>query len=186
MSIPLLVTKLHLPQSQRGLVTRSSLIKRLNNGLSGKVTLVSAPAGFGKTTLISDWVCNSLPEKFNKHAAWLSLDNTDNTTLQFWHYVISALKTVHPSLGKTCQAALYNSPTPPINAVLTNLINEIAKNDGFLFLGLDDYHEIINPEIHDALDFFIEHLPNNLHLAIITREDPPLALSRLRGPRADE
>jgi len=181
MSIPLLTTKLNMPRPHLDLVKRPLLIGRLNAGLSGKLSLVAAPAGFGKTTLVADWIVNELPENHQERVAWLSLDSADNSPVQFWTYVIAALQMVAPSLGKILQAALHTAaPLPPIESVLTSLINEIVLDDRNLILGLDDYHEITHPEIHAGLAFLIEHLPSNLHLVIVSREDLPFSVSRYR------
>jgi LuxR family maltose regulon positive regulatory protein len=180
MSAPLLTTKLQVPPSRLELVPRPFLIERLNAGLSGKLTLISAPAGFGKTTLVVDWLANALPNAYQGRIAWLSLDGKDNTPVQFWNYVIAALQTIDSSWGKVPQTTLQTSPSPPIETILVTLINEIAAQEQPLILGLDDYHEITRPEIHTALEFLVENLPANMHLVMATREDPPLSLSRLR------
>ncbi len=174
---PMLITKLHIPRSSLNLVARPILIDQLNNGLAGKLTVVTAPAGFGKTTLITEWLSNGLPDGYQDRIGWLSLDDSDNSAGQFWDYVIAALQTIDPSLGKVSQAALQGSP---VRAILTNLINEIAAAGDSLILCLDDYHEIGTADIHDGVEFLIENLPGNMHLVIMTREDPPIALSRLR------
>jgi LuxR family maltose regulon positive regulatory protein len=108
------------------------------------------------------------------------LDSGDNSAVQFWSYVTAALQTVDPSLGKVSQTALQSSAAPPVRAMLTSLINEIAALPDPLILSLDDYHEINSTDIHEGIDFLIENLPANMHLVIMTREDPPITLSRLR------
>jgi LuxR family maltose regulon positive regulatory protein len=179
-ALPVLVTKLHIPRSGSNLVTRSALMDRLNSGLVGKLTLVTAPAGFGKTTLVTDWLSNGLPDEYRDRIGWLSLDTTDNSAAQYWNYVIAALQTIDDSLGKVPQMILQSSAAPPVRAVLTSLINEIAALSDPLLLGLDDYHEINSADIHNEMEFLIENLPPNLHLVIMTREDPPITLSRMR------
>jgi LuxR family maltose regulon positive regulatory protein len=185
MSASLLTTKLYIPPTRAELVSRPRLIERLDEGLrSGhKLTLISATAGFGKTTLLSAWVGarRALPQRI----AWLALDEGDNDPARFWRYVIAALQMVNPKIGKTMQGALQSPQPPPPESLLTTLINDVADvidaTDGPLILVLDDYHVIEAEPIHQSLDFLLDHLPPELHLVIATREDPPLALPRLRG-----
>ena len=167
MPTPLLTTKLHIPRPRLELVARPLLVERLNAGLSGKLTLVAAPAGFGKTTLVADWVTNVLPKAYGDRVAWLSLDSNDNTQVQLWNYVISAFQTVDSSLGKVSQTVLQSSPLPPIETILTILINEIAAYGHPLILGLDDYHEITTPEIH------ADHWPRRRSSGAIRHVEPP-------------
>jgi LuxR family maltose regulon positive regulatory protein len=194
MGAPLLTTKLYIPQPRSNLLSRPSLIQRLNDGLrlGHRLTLVSAPPGFGKTTLISDWLRHlgsSPPAASGFGTGWLSLDEADNDPLRFWSYVVAALETARPDLGQTALAMLRAPQPPPIENVLTNLINQIAAQPDRILLVLDDYHVIETPDIHQALSFFLDHLPpgsgpggqpQGLHLVIITREDPPLPLPQLR------
>jgi LuxR family maltose regulon positive regulatory protein len=173
---PLLQTKLHIPRIRPELVSRPRLIERLNAGLRRKLTLVSAPAGFGKTTLLSEWVAAC-----DRPVAWLSLDEGDNIPSRFWAYLVSALQTFHKDVGEAALAALRSSQPPPIEEILTALINESASIPGQIVLILDDYHLITTQSIHDALTFLLDHLPPQMHLFIAGRSDPPLLLSRLRG-----
>ena len=178
---PLLTTKFHTPPQRAEVVERPQLTERLNAITPGKLALVTAPAGFGKTTLIVDWINNQLPKPHQGRVSWLSLDSTDNTPLQFWTYVIAALQHVNPSLGRTLQPSLHAaSPLPPIETLLTALINEITLDRQPLLLSIDDYHEITNPEIHQGTAFLIENLPPNLQLIILSREDMPFSISRYR------
>lgn len=182
-SIPetLLTTKFHLPPQHAEIVSRPHLIERLNTITPGKLALVTAPAGFGKTTLVADWINNLLPESYQGRVAWLSLDNADNAPLQFWSYVIATIQRVSPSLGRTLLPSLLAAaPLPPIESLLTALINEITLDGQPLLLGLDDYHEITNPEIHRAIAFLVENLSPNLYLVILSREDMPFSVSRYR------
>ncbi len=182
----LLRTKLYVPSPRPNLVPRLRLIERLNQGLQlgHKLTLISAPAGFGKTTLVSDWV-----QSINKTtppiaAAWLSLDENDNDVARFLTYFIAALKQsggIDPSFGEEVVAMLQSSQPPPPEAALTPIINKMAAVPDQFAIVLDDYHLIEAQPIHDALGFFIENSPPTVHLAIVTREDPPLPLSRLRA-----
>jgi LuxR family maltose regulon positive regulatory protein len=176
----LLRTKLFVPQVHPDLVERERLIRRLDQSLRCRLTLLSAPAGFGKTTLVGSWIA-----KREWSVAWLSLDEGDSDPGRFWAYVVAALRTLWPDVGESTMALLRSPQPPPIESVLTELINDLASRDidGPAFLVLDDYHAIDQPEIHNALDFLLEHLPPQLHLIISSRADPPLALSLLRGRR---
>jgi LuxR family maltose regulon positive regulatory protein len=181
METSLLQTKLYRPQPRPNLVPRPRLIERLNEGLSGKLILIAAPAGSGKTTLVSDWLRQIEPP-----AAWLSLDQTDNDLTRFWSYLIASLQTVQPELGQMALAGLqalgfgYADAASLIDNLLTHLINDIATLSGQLVLVLDDYHLIEATEIHHSLNFLLNHLPPPLKLVLITREDPPWPLARLR------
>ena len=175
MPTSLLTTKLYIPPPRPNLVPRPRLIERLNAGLHGKLTLISAPAGFGKTTLLSEWVASC-----KCPVAWLSLDEGDNDPARFWAYFVAALQTIAPHLGEGILRALQSPQPPPAESILTALINEItAIPDNFLLV-LDDYHVIDAKLIDDALTFLLDHLPPQMHLVIATREEPSLPLARLR------
>jgi LuxR family transcriptional regulator, maltose regulon positive regulatory protein len=179
----LLATKLWLPTPRLNLVARPQLIARLQDHPERKLTLIAAPAGFGKTTLLAEWLqAEDAGQGAGQYAfAWLSLDEHDNDALLFWRYLTAALQTVDDGLGETA-AALLESPQPPESRfVLTSLINDIAGRDGRLILILDDYHVIHNRAIHDGLAYLIERQPPQLHLVITSRADPPLPLARLRA-----
>lgn len=179
MSLFLLQTKFYIPTSRPELVSRARLIERLNRGRRRKLTLVSAPAGFGKTTLLSDW-----SRQCELPFAWLSLDEGDNDLKRFLSYFVAALQTVPTSnivIGEAVADALQAPQLPPIEALLTALINDIATSSDAFVLVLDDYHLIDSPEIDQALAFLLNHAPPPLHLAIATRVDPSLPLSRLRA-----
>ncbi len=174
--VELLSTKLFIPRPRSDRVSRPRLIERLNAGLDRKITLITAPAGFGKTTLLSEWIPHS-----PRPVAWFSLDEGDNSPARFWAYVIAALQTLSPELGKGVQPLLRSLPTPAIKSILTGLLNEIHTfEQPFVFI-FDDYHLIENTEIDDELAYLIDHQPPNLHLFITTRIDPGLPLSRLRA-----
>lgn len=175
MSTPVLATKLSIPRLRPKIVSRSRLIERLNEGLQQNLVLISAPAGFGKTTLVSAWV-GACPYP----TAWLSLDEGDNDPARFLTYLASALRTVAPSLG-TGLLALLQSPQTPPEALLTTLLNDLAAIPTELILVLDDYHVIEARPIDHILAFLLEHLPPQVHLVIATREDPHLPLARLRA-----
>ena len=184
MDIPLLTTKLYAPPPRSDLIHRPRLVAQLDAGLpqQRKLTLVSAPAGFGKTTLLGAWIAES-----ERPAAWLSLESADNDPLRFWRYVVAALQTLpsfsEAEVGATIPATLASPQPPPIEVLLTDLLNEIAATPEPFLLVLDDYHVIHESAIHDGLAFLLEHLPPTLHLVIATRADPPLPLARLRGRR---
>jgi LuxR family maltose regulon positive regulatory protein len=179
MAALLLKTKLHIPAVRPELVSRPRLIECLNAGLEHKLTLISAPAGSGKTTLLSEWIQDRLTPPL--HVAWVSLDEGDNDPARFWTYFIAALQAAQAELGKAALLMLQSSQPPPIEAILTTLINEIIESPGAFVLVLDDYHVIEAQPIHNALTFFLDHLPQSVHLVIAGRADPPLPLARLRG-----
>src|SRR5215204_4068459 len=176
---PLLLTKLSIPSARPSLVTRLRLSERLEEALGGKLTLISAPAGFGKTTLLSMWLAVS--SRSGRSAVWLSLDPGDNDPTRFWRYFIAAADRLCPGAGDTALVLLQSPQAPPIEAILTILLNELAELPADAVLVLDDYHLITSRKIHEALAFLIEHLPPQMHLVISTRADPPLPLSRLRA-----
>lgn len=186
--MPILATKLYIPPPRPAVVLRPRLIERLNAGLHGKMSLISAPAGFGKTTLVSEWVAVSrkLPAR---PVAWLSLDEDDSDPARFLTYLVAALQTLLPSeteksgpkLGDGALAMLQSPQPPPVESILTALLNEIAAIPDQFILVLDDYHLVDAQPVDEALTFLIQHLPPQMHLVIITREDPPLPLARLRA-----
>jgi LuxR family maltose regulon positive regulatory protein len=175
---PLLLSKLSVPSVRSALVSRPGLSERLEEGLGRKVTLVSAPAGFGKTTLLSAWIRDLSGAR---PIAWLSLDSGDNDPARFWRYVVTAIDQLQPGSGDTALAQLGSPQPPPIEVILTTLLNGLADLDSATALVLDDYHLIESRAIHEAVTFLTEHLPPQMHLVISTRADPPLPLSRLRA-----
>ena len=177
--IPLLTTKLYAPPPRPGPVPRPRLTQRLNEGLTRKLTLISAPAGFGKTTLIGEW--RSAPPAGELPCAWVSLDGEDNEPTRFWTYVVAALGRVQEDLGAGVLPMLRAPQPPPMRSILTALINEFAALPHDCLLVLDDYHLIQAEAIHEALAFLLDHTPPQLHLVIASRTDPPLPLSGLRG-----
>jgi LuxR family maltose regulon positive regulatory protein len=179
---PLLATKLYIPPIRPELVSRPRLIERLNAGLDRKLTLVSAPAGFGKTTLVTEWLAGvSRRGGCGRPFTWLSLDENDNDPARFFTYFVAALQRLDPNIGQTAQAMLQAPQPPSPEALLTSLINDIAATSTPFALVLDDYHLIDAPPIHQQLAFLLEHLPPSMHLGLVTRADPPLPLSRLRA-----
>ncbi len=181
----LLKTKLHIPHRRPDTVPRSLLIKQLNERIQRKLTLITAPAGYGKTSLASEWIHSLQSETAeatsNNRITWLSLEQADSEPIRFLSYVIAALQQGAPEIGVGALGLFEMAQSPPINTVLNELINDIAGLDHHILLVLDDYHVISHPEIHEALGYLVEHQPHQLHLVITSREDPPLPLSRLRA-----
>jgi LuxR family maltose regulon positive regulatory protein len=178
----LLQTKLFAPAPQSGLVTRSHLLDRLSSSLregqrfKRKLTLIAAPAGYGKTTLASSWL-----HALDIPVAWLSLEDGDNDPTRFIRYLTGALQMISSDLGRQAQAMLRSPQRPPDEIVLTTLINDLTSRDDLLILVLDDYHLIHTPGIHKALNFLVEHIPQSVHIVLATREDPPIAIPRLQA-----
>ncbi|HSH03627.1 MAG TPA: LuxR C-terminal-related transcriptional regulator [Anaerolineae bacterium] len=176
MTLPLLTTKFHIPPARTSLILRPRLFATLDTSPTRKLTLISAAAGFGKTTLLTQWLAQQ-----SRPAAWLSLDDDDNDPHRFWCYLIAALQTILPTLGQDITALLQSPQPPPIETILPTLINTLSALPQPIILVLDDYHLIDNPAIDDQLAFFLKHLPPSTHLIISTRQDPPLPLGRLRA-----
>ena len=179
MAYQILSTKLYIPPIQASLVRRPRLVRALENGYrAGKhVTLVSAPAGFGKTTLMREWITD--PD-LAKPFGWLSLDEGDNDPVRFLVYLVSAIQKVIPELGQSILATLNGSQIPPLLDLVETLINKISIVEQPFLIVLDDYHLIKKVEVHSALQLLLKRQPACLHLVIITREDPPFALPRMR------
>ncbi|WP_432523645.1 LuxR C-terminal-related transcriptional regulator [Kineococcus sp. SYSU DK006] len=174
---PLLETKFHAPRRRRGAVPRPRLAQRLDRGREGRLTLVCAPAGFGKTTLLAEraaaWAADGA------RVAWLSLDRQDADPGVLWPYVVAALRTAVPGTGTHAQALL--AAGAPTGSVLTSLLNDLHASPGDVVLALDDVHHLESREVHDGLAFLLEHLPANAHLVLAGRVDPPLPLARWRA-----
>ena len=196
MTTPLLSTKLYIPPvgpdpstgftdpaGRSGLVPRPRLIEKVDEGfrLGCRLTLISAPAGFGKTTLVSEWVHFRGAAAAPLKVAWLSLDESDNDLTRFLSYAIAALRTIEADIAGGALSALESPQPPPTETVLISLINEIAAIPGGIVLVLDDFHLIEAEPVHEALTFLLERLPPQMHLIIATREDPQLPLARLRA-----
>ena len=179
---PLLSTKLRVPPRPRALVARPRLVARLEEGLAARLILVSAPAGFGKTTLLAQWL-HGREAATPLQAAWLSLDCEDDDPARFLAYVVAALQTLEPRMAEGLPEALRSPQPPPVESLLAVLVNDAAAllAGGRYLLVLDDYHVIQDPAIHGVLRFLLDHLPPALVLAVAGRADPPLPLARLRG-----
>jgi LuxR family maltose regulon positive regulatory protein len=174
----LLQTKLRVPRPRPGLVPRPRLIARLNKALTlgRNLTLISAPAGFGKTTLVCEWL-----DRLDRACAWLSLDEADNDPARFLSYLLASLNGIDPDIGQRAVAMLQSPQPPASDALLISLINDIAATPEPFILVLDDYHLIHARSIHQQIAFLVEQLPPQMHLIIATREEPFLPLSRLRA-----
>jgi LuxR family maltose regulon positive regulatory protein len=173
----LLATKLHMPRPRQGYVPRPRLVERLDDGLAQGLVLVCAPAGYGKTTLLADWV-----QRGERLVAWLCLDPVDNDPARFWRHAVAALDGVCPGIGERV-APLLGPPVPSsYQGLVTALINELADwPGGDQALVLDDYHLIEAGPVHESLTFLLEYRPPGLAVVLTSRSDPPLALSRLRA-----
>jgi ATP/maltotriose-dependent transcriptional regulator MalT len=176
MPTPILATKLYLPRLRPNMVSRPRLIERLNEGQYRNLTLISAPAGFGKTTLISAWVTF-----IKRPTAWLSLDEGENNPTRFLTYLVAALQTIAPRLGEGVLNALQSPQPPPTDVLLTALLNELTTIKDPFVLVFDDYHVIAAKAVDQVLSYLVTHLPPQVHLIIATREDPSLPLARLRA-----
>jgi LuxR family maltose regulon positive regulatory protein len=185
MSVSILLTKLFIPLAQPELVIRSRLIEQLNRNLHRKLTLISAPAGFGKTTLVTDWLQSQGDDASSPFlVGWLSLDEGDNDAVRFLTYLITALNRIQgleTDLGVGALQMLQSPQPSPPQIILIAMINEIALVTDKIVLILDDFHLIDAQQVHECLNFLIENLPPQLHLVITTREDPPIPISRLRA-----
>ena len=172
----LMRTKLYRPRISSDIIPRARLIERLNAGLSGNVTLISTPAGFGKTTLLAVWL-----QRSERRTAWLSLDENDNELRVFVHLLAAALQTVFPDACQATASLLKAPQLPPAERVATLLSNDLADVPDDVVLVLDDYHRIRNNEVHSLLELLIRHLPPQVHLVLATRSDPPLPLACWRA-----
>lgn len=176
----LLQTKLYVPLTRSSLVPRQHLLAKLNSGLTGRLTLVAAPAGFGKTTLIARWG-QQLAEAKEWAFAWLSLDEGDNEPVNFFGYVIAALQTIDSRLGQSASELLQSPQIDSMRMVLTALLNDITDASQAIVLVLDDYHLIANPDGHEGIGFLLDNAPPHFHLVLLSRADPPFSLARWRA-----
>ena len=176
----LIATKLYVPKPRRGLVARPALLERLRHGDAARLTLVSAPAGFGKTTLLAEWLGEARGD--GRRVAWLSLDRSDRDPASFWTYMVAALDTAVPGLGSEASQLLSSVPVAT-DLVLTTLLNELAAAPGELWLVLDDYHLVDHHELGHDVTHLLEHLPPHVHVVLSTRADPDLPLARWRVRR---
>lgn len=180
---PFLSSRLTVPPLRARRVARPRLQGLLNQATEYSLTLVSAPAGSGKTSLLSTWASEFQPatDTEGRHIAWLSLEAENNDPTLFWRYVIAALEKLHPGAGQNCLPLLVARPRLPLQLVLTHLLNTLSVLSQHCILVIDDYHMIETPEVHESLIFLLEHLPLSLHLVLASRTDPPLPLARWRA-----
>jgi LuxR family maltose regulon positive regulatory protein len=172
----MLLTKLHIPPVGNNIVHRSELFEKLNSGLSRKLILISAPAGFGKTTVVSDWIDqNKIP------TTWFSIDNGDNDPIDFLSYIISGIQSIHTAFGQSALKLLNSPNRPSVESIASLLINEILNINQNFLLVLDDFHLIKSNEVLNLVTYLLEHIPGNIHIVILTRSDPALSVSRLRS-----
>jgi LuxR family transcriptional regulator, maltose regulon positive regulatory protein len=176
MSTPIISTKLYIPAPRSRTVIRRRLTERLNKGLHRKLTLISAPAGYGKTTVVCEWLANC-----RRPAAWLSLEQGDNEITRFLTYMISALQTISENIGEGVLSVLHSPQPTPTKSVLSALLNELAAIPFSFILVFDDYHAASSSEVNEALDFLLDHLPAQMHLVLTSRETPAISLPRLRA-----
>ena len=169
METSLLATKLFVPPARPGLVPRPRLMERLQLALTSRLTLVSAQAGYGKSTVLAQWISE---KKLQGSTAWVSLDEGDNDPVRFWDYFIAALRTLRPTTGEAALALLHSPQPYPIESVLTALINDLVSTPDYPVVILDDYHLIKSELVHASVTFLFDHLPPRMHLIIATRSDP--------------
>jgi LuxR family maltose regulon positive regulatory protein len=183
MNARLLTTKFHIPPWRAGAIVRARLLEQLTAGLreQRKVAVVSAPAGYGKTTLVTGWLHTLQQEGIKPAASWLSLDEADNDPPRFWRYWLAAFRPLAESLRQTIDPLLSLPQLPPVDLLLDELLNDLAAIELPALLVLDDYHIITQPQIHETLAYFIDHQPAHFHLLLTTRTEPPLPLARLRA-----
>lgn len=179
--VQILSTKLTPPGLHPPFVARPALVARMDEGLDRKLTLISAPAGFGKTTLVCQWIASREQADDPLKIGWVSLDQGDNDPVRFWRYVYTAFQRMIPQIGAPALSVIQNSPEPPFETMLTWFINQAAQQEDRAVLVLEDYHSLTSDVVHETLGFLIDHLPAQLHLILVTRNDPPLPLARLRA-----
>lgn len=182
---PLLEPKLSPPRLPGSLVVRERLLAQLDTGQEGKLTLIAAPAGFGKTTLASQWVADRRERGTFPPVAWVALDAGDNDPVRFWRYVITACRAFDVNLGESILESLHAAHPSfgpvPLEPILTTFLNALSRLPDRGILVLEDYHLITNPQIHDAMTFLLDHLPATVHVILLTRSEPPLPLARWRA-----
>jgi len=178
-SPPLLETKFYAPRWRPGSVARPRLLARLDRGTHVRLTLVSAPAGFGKTALLAEWLASA--EAHGRRVAWLSLDRGDSQPASFWTYLVTALRQVEPNIGSGTLALLQAPQSVGTEQLLGGLVNELAALPHELIVVLEDYHLVESSHVHEGVAFLLDHLPPTVHVVITSRADPPLPLARFRA-----
>ena len=172
----MLLTKIHIPKTGENLVSRSNLFDKLNEGLKRKLILISAPAGFGKTTVISSWI-----NQYKIPSAWFSINNNDNDIVEFLNYIISGIQCLKKDFGQSALKLLQSPNQTSSKSIITLLINDIIKINKDFLLVLDDFHLINNPEINNLISYLLEYIPDNLHVVILSRSDPNISIAKLRA-----
>lgn len=185
-TLSLLTPKLRLPQLHASLIARERLLAQLDASLERKLTVLCAPAGFGKTTLVRQWIAERRAHELFPPVAWVSLDANDNDPVRFWRYVLTACQNWSAEPDQQALTLLLSSTQPSLQlisleTVLTAFLNELAQQGSHGLLLLEDYHVITEPRIHETLTFFLTHLPETVHIVLMTRHEPPLSLVRLRA-----
>lgn len=176
MYAPILSTKLTIPVQRSHVVDRPRLYVRFGEGMHAKLILVSAPAGSGKTLLVNQWV------KFSSiDTAWLSLEEADNDPSRFLTYLCASLQTIFPKLAEGIMGLVQSSEPPPIEIIITYLLNEVSEITDHFVLVLDDYHLMTSEVIHQSLAYLLRHMPPHMHIVMTTRQQPKLPLARLRA-----
>lgn len=175
-ALPLLATKLHRPRISAPLVQRPRLLEELNTGLRHRLTLISAPAGYGKTTAVNQWL-----DVIDLPSAWISLDEHDSNLATFLTYLLAAVRSVYPDAGRSSEPLLRAPNFPSPDRLADAMLHDLVALPGSLILVLDDYHSIQSLDVHMAMARLVQHLPAHVQLVITTRADPPLSLERLRG-----
>jgi LuxR family maltose regulon positive regulatory protein len=178
--VPLLLPKFSFPRPQASLLLRKHLLARLDRYINYKLTLLSAPAGFGKTTLVSQWLLVRNQYTHASTVSWVALDAGDNDPIRFWYSLLTACQKVQAG-AKQSALTLFQTPSPPLERVLLHFLNNLSALTHPFLLVLEDYHNITSPHIHEMMSFFLDHLPSQIHLIITSRVDPPLPLARLRA-----
>ena len=176
--------KLQLPRIQKALLRREHLLEELDKGLERKLTLISGPAGYGKTTAVAQWIRERGARPDFSHVACITLDEGDNDPIRFWRYMIAACQKFHAGFGKEALDLLLANRLPPfkpLEMMLTALLNELSQLEQSCVLILDDFHVISSPQVSETLSFFLDHLPISFHLFMLIRGDPPISLTRLRA-----
>lgn len=174
----MLRTKLLVPRVPQRVIARPRLLARLKDGLARRLILVAAPAGFGKTTVLGQWLVDA-----DVDTAWVSLDERDNDPARFWTYAVAALGTIDPEVGVTALSMLRAPQPPPMETILTELLNDLTGIPGDVVLVLDDYHVVEHPEVHEGVTFVVDHLPPGIHVAVASRTEPPFPLPLWRARR---
>ncbi len=175
--LPILATKLYVPRPHRQLVERSALTERIDKSIQAnhRLILIAAPAGFGKSTLLSEWAAQT-----SSDVCWYSLDEGDNDRTRFLTYLIAALQGLIPDTGATALRMQESPQPPPLEEVLTNLIIDMLNWEHDVSIVLDDYHLIVDPDVHRSLEFMLDHVPSHIHFIVASRSEPPISISRLR------